>query len=103
MAALDFPASPTVGQKYPSPAVTGVPVYSLGWREMDDAWRRNRQHRRVRRHSAARHGDRRSRVVNAVVARRSCPSTPSYRSDTRPDRLADIYRRPESTDACGWR
>jgi hypothetical protein len=28
MAALDFPASPTVGQKYPSPAVTGVPVYT---------------------------------------------------------------------------
>jgi hypothetical protein len=26
--ALDFPASPTVGQKYPSPAVSGVPVYS---------------------------------------------------------------------------
>jgi hypothetical protein len=26
--ALDFPASPTVGQKYPSPAVAGVPVYS---------------------------------------------------------------------------
>jgi hypothetical protein len=28
MTALDFPASPTVGQKYPSPAVAGVPVYS---------------------------------------------------------------------------
>jgi hypothetical protein len=28
MAALDFPASPTVNQQYPSPAVTGVPVYT---------------------------------------------------------------------------
>jgi hypothetical protein len=27
MAALDFPASPTVGQLYPTPAVPGVPVY----------------------------------------------------------------------------
>jgi hypothetical protein len=26
--ALDFPASPTVGQKYPQPAVSGVPVYT---------------------------------------------------------------------------
>ena len=28
MAALDFPATPTVGQKYPVPAVVGVPVYT---------------------------------------------------------------------------
>lgn len=28
MAALDFPTTPTVGQKYPSPAVAGAPVYT---------------------------------------------------------------------------
>jgi hypothetical protein len=28
MMALDFPASPTVGQKYPQPPVAGVPVYT---------------------------------------------------------------------------
>lgn len=27
MAALDFPASPAVGQQYPSPAISGTPVY----------------------------------------------------------------------------
>ena len=28
MAALDFPATPTVGQKYPAPGIPGIPVYT---------------------------------------------------------------------------
>ena len=50
LTALDFPASPTVGQLYPDPPVTGQPQYSWNgtqWLSSKAAVSPDRAHRRA--------------------------------------------------------